>query len=77
LARSVAFSVKLLCACTAALRFAALPLCRYGALAQASRRVGTSMPPSVPPRRWPEALLMVPTLRIAPASPLMVNALPP
>ena len=55
---------------------AADPRCRYGAVAQASRSVGMSIPVSGPPRRLPLSAVMVPMfcgLLLA----LLVNAVPP
>src|SRR6185436_11429095 len=60
----------------AAAMVGAEPSCRYGAVAHASRSVGTSMPVNAPPRRLPLEGLSVPMLRRLAAA-LSVNAVPP
>ena len=67
--------VTLAWACTAASSVGAEPSCRYGEVAQTSRNVGTSMPPSGPPRRLPLDGLIVPmSTRVS--APLPVKAAP-
>src|SRR6185436_6944813 len=48
------------CALSASPSVAAEPRCRYGAVAQTSRSVGTSLPVNGPPRRSPLSSVIVP-----------------